>query len=103
MVKCQCGHSAPLKTFRFVSWQTFSEPNKKGKLGSVISGYYYCVCQDGLPLPEDKARTNQKTARPIAYRQGGNNRWPRIVLSFPDEATITEPEQVETLQLAGSL
>lgn len=121
VVKCRrCSHSAPLQSFRFVSWQTFREPNLRGKLVSVTSGYFYCQCQADLPLLSDEVKLPDSSdgkkakkiryAKPIAYRQGGSNRWPRIILSFPKRDRIVkrvraktfEPSRLETLELVCS-
>lgn len=101
VVACACGHSAPLKSFKFVLWQRFREPG----CSKAASGYYYCQCQLHLPLlsgevevPNLGESAKKEYAKPIAFRQGGSNRWPRVILSFPDKDKVLKPEKVERLE-----
>ncbi len=113
-VLCHCGHSASLKSFKFVSWLKFREPGCE----HAVSGYYYCQCQANLPLPSGRIklsilvgikkirkmeeRLKNGYAKPIAFRQGGSRKEPRIILSFPERDRILQSSQAETLQLVVS-
>jgi|SRR3989344_6187616 len=117
VIQCHCGHSAPLKSFKFVPWLKFREPGCE----RAVSGYYYCRCQDGLPLPSGKVKSSALVgkkkrrkierserrgfARPIAFRQGGSRKDPRIILSFPpepDQDEALEPGQALVLETVAS-
>lgn len=80
VIECQCGRNAQLREFMFVPWYILPDP------GGIMSwaGYFYCLsCQT---MDDVKAGT----ARPIAYRQGGDDNDQRIILSYPERDTVLQ-------------
>lgn len=78
-LECVCGYSALLQDFTFVPWERLPEPGGR----TALTGYYFCACQLHLDL-------SSGAAKPIAYRQGGDDADPRIIISDPIRVKIVE-------------
>ncbi len=105
MIRCRCGHEALLGQFAFLSYDDPAEglselffmrrcPCEESPEPILSPGHYICKCQ----LPQDLGQLRKlfKTGkvRPIAFLQDGTIADPSIVLSFPNEDSLLETQDV---------